>query len=53
MTISTTARPMGTITARTGANGRRKSHGQQRATERQSWKAEARAEIASLGMVTV
>jgi hypothetical protein len=53
MNVSTTARPMGTITARAGTNGRRKSHGQQRATERQSWKAEARAEIAALRMVTV
>jgi hypothetical protein len=52
MTVSTTARPMGTITART-AHGRRRTHGQQRASERQSWKAEARAEVASLGMVTV
>lgn len=53
MNISATARPMGTITARTAANGRRRTHGQQRATERQSWKAEARADIAALRMVTV
>lgn len=52
MNISTTAQPMGTITARTSPADRR-THGQQRATENQSWKAEARAEIAALGMVTV
>jgi len=53
MTTSTTARAMGTITARTAHNGRRRTHGQQRATERQGWKSEAAAEIAALRMVTV
>ncbi len=40
-------------TARTSPSDKRRTHGQQRATERQSWKAEARAEIAALRMVTV
>jgi hypothetical protein len=53
MTTSTTAKLVGTITARTSPADRRRTHGQQRATERQSWKAEARAEIAALRMVTV
>lgn len=53
MNTSTTAKLVGVIAARAGSNGRRKSHGQQRATERQSWMAEARAEIAALRMVTV
>ncbi|MFJ5984243.1 hypothetical protein [Lentzea sp. NPDC092896] len=52
MNTSTTAKLVGTITART-ARGRRRSHGQQRAAESQSWKAEARADIAALRMVTV
>lgn len=53
MNISTTARPMGTITSRTSPCNKRRTHGQQRATERQSWMAEARAEVAALRMVTV
>lgn len=53
MHTSTTDRAMGTIAARTSPSNRRRTHGQQRATESQSWKAEVRAEIAALGMVTV
>jgi len=53
MNVSTTAKLVGTIAARTSPCDKRRSHGQQRATERQSWKAEARAEVAALGMVTV
>ena len=48
-----TVKQMGTIAARTSPSNRRRTHGQQRATERQGWKAEARAEIAALRMVTV
>lgn len=52
MTTSTTARPMGQVAARTSPADKRRSHGQVRAAERQSWKAEARIEVAALGMVT-
>lgn len=53
MTVSTTARPYGQIATRTSPADRRRTNGQVRATERQSWQSEARAEIAALKLVTV
>lgn len=54
MTLSTTTRLLGRIAARSDRRhlGLHPTHGQQRATENQTWRREANADLAALKLVT-